>query len=123
MQRVTTSKHCLGELLALAEGRRMSDPQFGDLVTSPLHCSASLSYMEVQAAKSKLSDRIVSLLSALLLLISHSHQNIIHAYTCAWRGSENTHGVIATAQENEIPNRWILWHLSLVFGIALILRP
>ena len=64
--RVRTSKHGLAELLALAEGRWMSDPQFGDLVTNSLHCSASLSYMEVQAANSKLSDRIVSLMRLLL---------------------------------------------------------
>ena len=64
--RVRTSKDGLAELQALAEGRWMSDPQFGDLVTNSLHCSASLSYMEVPAANSKLSDRLVSVISLLL---------------------------------------------------------
>ena len=61
--KVKASKHGLAELLALAEGRWMSDPQFGDLVTNSLRCSASLSYMEVPEANSKLSDRIMSLTS------------------------------------------------------------
>ena len=66
VKKVKTPKHGLTELLDLDEGRWMLDPQFGDLVTNSLHCSASLSYMEVQAANSKLSDRIVSLMRLLL---------------------------------------------------------
>ena len=44
----------------------MSDPQFAALITNALHCSASLSYMQVAPGNSILSERIVSVTRTLL---------------------------------------------------------
>ena len=66
VESVKTQKHGLAELLALAEGRWMSDPQLAALITNALHCSASLSYMEVPPGNSKLSERILSVTRSLL---------------------------------------------------------
>ena len=44
----------------------MSDPQFAALITNALHCSASLSYMQVAPGNSILSERVVSVTRMLL---------------------------------------------------------
>ena len=66
VESVKASKHGLAALLALSEGRWMSDPQFAALITNALHCSASLPCMQVAPGNSILSERIVSVTRTLL---------------------------------------------------------